>query len=132
MKLRITVHGVPYEVEVEVLDAGDGFPPPSALPNPNAVPGAAPPRPAAVAAAPSPPPAPGASDEHVLLSPVPGTVQEICCQAGDVVAAGQELVVLDAMKMRTCIAAQHDGTVQAIKVAVGDGVREGQALVEFQ
>lgn len=32
MKLKITVHGVAYEVEVEVLDPGEGFAPPSALP----------------------------------------------------------------------------------------------------
>ncbi len=45
MKLKITVHGVAYEVDVEVLDAGAGFPPVCVSPLPQVNGGAAPPAP---------------------------------------------------------------------------------------
>ena len=44
---------------------------------------------------------------------------------------GQILVVIEAMKMNTSIAAPTSGTVKAFPVAVGDNVREGQVLVEY-
>lgn len=136
MKLRITVHGVAYEVEVEVLDAGDGFPAaPSSLPPVRPVSGA----PHSLAPAPSPaapstpsPPSPASSGgDGALTSPVPGSVLELKCAVGDTVTEGQVLVVLETMKMHTSIQAPKSGTVSALPVAVGDTVREGQTLVEF-
>lgn len=136
MKLKITVHGVAYEVDVEVLDAKrDEFGPTGALPSlgshgttrhPVTAPAGAPASaPAAASAAPVTAPAGG------VVSPIAGTVIEIKCKAGDAVTAGQELLIIEAMKMNTAIAAPGAGTVKSVLVAAGDSVRENQQLIEF-
>jgi biotin carboxyl carrier protein len=134
MKLKITVHGVAYEVDVEVLDAEGDFLQASPLP-PHAQPAAPPPAPAQAApmAAPATPatPPPGSADGAVL-SPIAGTVLEVKCKAGDEVKNGQELMVIEAMKMETAISAHRDGKIKAVPVAAGDGVRENQILVDFE
>jgi hypothetical protein len=66
-----------------------------------------------------------------VASPIAGTVLEVRCKAGDTVSSGQELVVIEAMKMETIIAAPGAGTVKAVLVAAGDSVRESQLLVEL-
>lgn len=128
MKLRITVHGVAYEVDVEVLDAGEGFPTPS-TPRPRSTrqPGAGTPPTSAPKAAPAAPAGQGA-----VASPIAGTVVEIKCKVGDEVKQGDILLVIEAMKMKTSIAAPTAGKVKAIPIAVGDTVRENQTLVEFE
>lgn len=129
MKLKITVHGVAYEVDVEVLDAGEGFPAPRAprASRPQqAHNGGAVPRPASAA------PAASAGDGGSVTSPIAGTVIEIKCKSGDSVSKDQILLVIEAMKMKTSIAAPTAGTVKAVPVAVGDTVRESQVLVEFE
>ena len=135
MKLKITVHGVAYEVDVEVLDPGEGFP--SATHLPTARPGNL----AAGSAAASPPPktpgsghkpAPPGTVGGAIASPIGGTIEEISCKPGDKVTEGQILLVIEAMKMKTSIAAPAAGTVKAVKVAVGDTVHESQILVEFE
>ncbi len=63
-----------------------------------------------------------------LLAPMPGTVVEVPAATGDVVRAGQALLVLEAMKMRQTIAAPGAGTVTEIRVAVGDQVDTGTVL----
>ncbi|HPQ39343.1 MAG TPA: biotin/lipoyl-binding protein [bacterium] len=134
MKLRITVHGTAYEVEVEVLDAGDGFPT-SPLPkiapvqtSPAGAPAAAPVKPAARPAHPQP----SSGDAGSVTSPIAGTVLEIKCRPGDQISQNQELLVIEAMKMETSIAAPAAGKIRSVDVAVGDAVREGQVLVQFE
>lgn len=126
MKLRITVHGVAYDVDVEILDPGEGFP---------GATGPLPHRAAPVAPSLSPP-APQAPQAPVrqtggVASPIAGTVLEIRCKVGDDVPGGQVVAVLEAMKMKTNITAPAGGKVKAIPVAVGDSVREGQLLIEL-
>jgi biotin carboxyl carrier protein len=135
MKLKITVHGVAYEVDVEVLDAGDGFPPASSLPRPSTPSSKAPSGGPAPSAAPAPSRAPKAGPAGAggsVASPIAGTVVEIKCKPGESVSEGQVLLVIEAMKMKTSIAAPTSGTVKAIPIAVGDTVRESQTLVEFE
>ena len=67
-----------------------------------------------------------------LNSPMPGTVVRVDVAAGDRVAKGRALVVVEAMKMEHVIAAPADGTVAAVKVAVGDQVAEGAELVTME
>lgn len=130
MKLKITVHGVAYEVDVEVLDAGEGFPQSS---RPRSRNGA---RPSAAVSAPAvkPPsgPAPAAGDGGGVTSPIAGTVVEIKCKVGEAVGKDQILLVVEAMKMKTSIAAPTAGKVKAVSVAVGDSIRENQTVVEFE
>ena len=69
-----------------------------------------------------------AGDDRVA-SPIPGRVAAVLCGAGDVVARGQVLVVVEAMKTELRIAAPIAGTVARVAVAVGDQVEEGAELV---
>jgi acetyl/propionyl-CoA carboxylase alpha subunit len=55
-------------------------------------------------------------------TPVPGTVTHVAVEVGDVVEAGQALVVLEAMKMEHTIRADSDGTVTELHVSVGQSV----------
>lgn len=125
MKLKITVHGVAYDVDVEVLDAGEGFPA-SPLPRTanNGQTGPAP------VAAPSSKPL-STTPEDCVTSPIAGTVMEVKCKAGDTVGKGQELIMVEAMKMEASIAAPAAGTVRSVEVAAGDAIREGQVVVLF-
>ena len=131
MKLKITVHGVAYEVDVEILDPGEGFVAP-ALPQvvPLARNGASEPTPAARPR--SLTPAAAAGSEHAVASPIAGTVLEVKCRTGESVSANQVLLVLEAMKMKTSITAPTAGRIKAVPVAAGDTVREGQTLVELE
>ena len=81
------------------------------------------------AAAATPAAAPAAAGEgKTLASPIPGTVMKIVAPAGSQVAAGETVLILEAMKMETEIKAETAGTVAAVNVAVGDVVAEGDAL----
>jgi acetyl-CoA carboxylase carboxyltransferase component len=67
-----------------------------------------------------------------LPAPVHGTVIGIEVVVGQPVAAGQTLLLLEAMKMEVALEAQVSGVVRAIVVAVGDVVDEGSTLVEME
>ena len=66
-----------------------------------------------------------------LKAPVSGAVIAIEVVAGQRVAAGQTLLLLEAMKMEVPLEAPAAGTVRALAAAVGDVVHEGALLVEF-
>ncbi|MBF6620291.1 MAG: ATP-grasp domain-containing protein [Patulibacter sp.] len=67
-----------------------------------------------------------------LDAPLPGTVLRVDVAAGDAVALGQRLLVLEAMKMEHEVTATCAGTVTAVHVAVGDAVDGGQTLLVVQ
>jgi acetyl/propionyl-CoA carboxylase alpha subunit len=73
----------------------------------------------------------GAGPAH-LDSPLPGQVIAIHVSPGQRVAEGDELVVVEAMKMEHAIRSPADGTVRAVLCATGDQVGRGQALVDFE
>jgi len=136
MKLRITIHGNAYEVEVEVLDPGNGFP---VAPLPHVVQPPMMQQPAQATSALShqvppktPQPRHSTASTNSVQSPIAGTIIEIKCKAGDQIKANQELVIIEAMKMETSIAAPVDGVISKVEVAAGDTVREGQILVHFE
>jgi len=65
----------------------------------------------------------------VLKAPMPGLVVRVEVIAGQVVEAGEGLVVVEAMKMENELRASHRGTVEQIHVQAGDRVEKGAPLV---
>jgi 3-methylcrotonyl-CoA carboxylase alpha subunit len=71
-------------------------------------------------------------DAGALEAPMPGRVTAVKTAPGARVARGDELVVVEAMKMENALRAPRDGTVRAVHVAVGEMVAAGRALVELE
>ena len=93
-------------------------------------------KPAVAAAAPAAAPAaakPAAAPAggNVVTAPLNCKITQVLVKAGDQVASGDTVVMLEAMKMENSITAEAAGTVKAVLVNVGDQVDGGQALVEF-
>jgi methylmalonyl-CoA carboxyltransferase 1.3S subunit len=133
VKLRITVDGKVYEVDVEVAPpehpiygVGGYFPmSPARVPAP---------APAAAAPATLPGSDTGTpvNEEKVCRSPISGIVVRVTVQVGEQIQIGDGVLVLEAMKMETDITAPVAGKVSQINVNVGDSVKGGQVLVEFE
>ncbi len=64
-----------------------------------------------------------------ILSPMPGTIIEVQVNIGDEVVEGQELLVLEAMKMENPIVATTDGKIKEINVKVDDKVATKQVML---
>lgn len=121
-KMRVSVNGVAYDVEVEMLEDDDvpgvsyGFP---TTPTP---PAGTPPR----------PPELPRSQGGVLESPLAGTVIEVKVQAGAQVRQNDPILVVEAMKMNTNVSSPTAGKVKEVLVKAGDHVVQGQPLVRFE
>ena len=96
---------------------------------PAAAPKAAPAAAAPVTAAPTLSPA--AVGAKSVTAPLPGSITKINVKVGDTVAAGDTVLMMEAMKMENSISAEFGGTVKAILCKEGDQVQSGQALVEL-
>lgn len=68
---------------------------------------------------------------NTLRAPIPGVVVAIKVHPGDSVTTGQELLVLEAMKMRNAIRSPRDGQVVKVHATVGQTVNHNDPLVEF-
>ncbi|MEQ8332966.1 acetyl/propionyl/methylcrotonyl-CoA carboxylase subunit alpha [Nisaea sp.] len=67
-----------------------------------------------------------------LLSPMPGLLVSLAVAEGDAVKAGQELAVVEAMKMENVLRAEKDGTVAKIHAAAGASLTVDQQIIEFE
>jgi biotin carboxyl carrier protein len=67
--------------------------------------------------------------DGAVRSPGVGTVVDVLVAVGATVAAGEDLVVVESMKVEIPVAAPHAGRVAAIAVAAGDHVEAGDVLV---
>jgi len=67
-----------------------------------------------------------------LLSPMPGLLVKLGVKVGDQVKAGEELAVVEAMKMENSLRATNDGIVAKISADVGDSLMVDQAILEFE
>ena len=67
-----------------------------------------------------------------VRSEVAGNVWKVLVQPGDAVAADQDLLIIESMKMEIPVSAPSAGTVQELLVAEGEGVGEEQALLRLQ
>ena len=67
-----------------------------------------------------------------LLSPMPGLLVSVAVKIGDEVGVGEELAVVEAMKMENILYARADGIVKHISAASGDSLAVDQIILEFE
>lgn len=72
------------------------------------------------------------SEEGVVTAPMPGDIVEIHVRPGQHVGAGDELCVLDAMKMKNVIYASREGAIASVEVSVGQAVDYGAVLFTYE
>ena len=73
----------------------------------------------------------GGGDDR-LKAPMPGRVVLVRARPGDTVGAGQELLVLEAMKMELALKAPRDGVIADVRAAAGDFVEADAVLVTLE
>lgn len=114
--IKVTVDGETIYVEVERLpQAGPTFPL----------------RTSGVGFPPTRPPAPRVS-EKIIRSPMPGKIMAVTVRPGDTIAAGQEVCVVEAMKMEQSIRTSQSGVVKAVHVQPLQQVGADDPLVELE
>lgn len=143
MKITVKIKDTSYEVEVGDINARpitatlegtqyevwpEGTPETTTIPvvTKSDIPAA--PKAAAPAAAPV---SPVADSGKSVVAPIPGVIISLSVKAGDQVNAGQEVCILEAMKMKNSIKASRTGKIGAIRVNPGDHVQHGQVLFEY-
>ena len=72
------------------------------------------------------------ADPRIILSFIPGTVLEIFIKQGQSVSKGEDLMILDAMKMKNRLNCSMNGKVKSIAVKKGDKVSKGTVLLELE
>ncbi|SOC42603.1 acetyl-CoA carboxylase biotin carboxyl carrier protein subunit [Ureibacillus acetophenoni] len=68
----------------------------------------------------------------IIKADMAGTVWKVLVQEGDIVEAGQDVVILESMKMEIPIATEVGGTVKRVIVAEGDFINSEADLVEIE
>ncbi len=71
-------------------------------------------------------------NDDILRSPMPGRVMSVMVRPGDAVSAGDEVCVVEAMKMEQSILAHRDGVVKTVFVQPLDSVNANDPLVELE
>ncbi len=67
-----------------------------------------------------------------LLSPMPGLLTKVLVDEGDAVIAGQDVAIIEAMKMENTLKALKDGTVKRVAAGAGDSLAVDAVIVEFE
>lgn len=119
MKLKVTVNGTPYDIDVEVEE--QEAPQLGAIVIGGSGPAIAAPSTASVQAA----------SANAVVAPLAGSVARILVEEGQAIEAGEVLLVLEAMKMETELTAPKAGTVARILVEKGTAVQAGEGLIEL-
>ncbi len=73
-----------------------------------------------------------AKQVNSIQSPMPGLILEINVQQGQEVKQGDNLLILEAMKMENNLTSPRDGVIKTIQVKKGDTVEKGLLLIEFE
>ncbi len=138
----VTIRGKQYTVEItdpharpvraivdgEVIEVNVAPTPVVAAPLPVVIPAPSPVVPSATVAPPDETPRQQTAAEEIK-APLPGTVVSIGVKVGDAVQRGQELCVLEAMKMNNPIRASKPGVITQLCVDVGQQVQHGDPLM---
>ena len=74
----------------------------------------------------------GSASGTAIKAPLPGVITDIPVEVGQEVAAGDTVIVLEAMKMANALQAEKAGKISAIVVKVGQSVMEDEALVYIE
>ena len=137
-QFEVTVGGETYAVTLAEDQAvgGAAIAPAAAPAAPKAAPAAAPaaaPKaaPAPAAAAPKKQPA-GGGGKGAVKAPMPGKILEVSVKPGDTVKRGQQVAILEAMKMHNSLGATQDGVIAEVCVDVGQTVAHGDVIVTFK
>ena len=72
-----------------------------------------------------------AAGGNQVIAPMPGRIVLVKCKAGDVVEQGQELLVMEAMKMELALKAPRDGSIESVTASQGEFVEADAVLVRF-
>lgn len=67
-----------------------------------------------------------------VLAPMTGTVKELLVSVGDRVGRGQEVAVLESMKMEIPVESPHEGTVTEVTVAIPQRIEQGDLLLRLE
>lgn len=138
MKVNLTIEGKQYQVTLKDLTARpiiaevDGqayevWPEDEEAPTPTAISSSS--KPAATSTTTSTPVTAG---NLTLNAPLPGVIISIEVKEGQAVTSGQELYVLEAMKMKNSIKADRNGKIASIHVTSGDLVKHNQPIMTFE
>ena len=124
-KFRITLNGVCHEVEVERVQTGHH---PQHQHQYHAAPAAAAaPAPATVSA-----PAPTITGGEKISAPMPGKILAVEVSEGQAVKRGDNLLILEAMKMQNEIKAPRDGVIKSLFITAGKAVTSGEVLLTLE
>src|ERR1700682_4502343 len=72
------------------------------------------------------------ADRYLVAAPLPGTIVEVAVSVGDTVRAGQELVIIESMKLEHVVSADRPGLVRTVAAVVGQTVVPGSPLAEVE
>jgi biotin carboxyl carrier protein len=122
--VTVKVNGKEFSVEMDSLGSAAPVAAPAAVAVPR-VPAA----PVPVVSTPAP--APAASSGNDIRSPMPGVILDVVVKAGEAVKAGQVLCSLEAMKMKSAIRSNRDGTIASVDVKDGQRVAFGDVIVRY-
>ena len=67
-----------------------------------------------------------------IKSPMPGLVLDILVKPGDIIKKGDQVLILEAMKMENIIKSQTDAIVKSVDIETGVAVEKGQILIKFE
>lgn len=115
-QVQVEVNGRPFTVEIRrPSPAGE---PTGTMPSPSGI----------------PPQGPGIASigSKLVTAPLPGLIKSVTVRPGQRVAPGEELLVIEAMKMDNVIRAGREGTIGTVYVAEGRRVAHGERLLEYQ
>ena len=70
--------------------------------------------------------------DNILLCPMPGLVVDVLAQKGERVFRGQNLVILESMKMESGVASPVDGVIAEVRVKKGQAVEADETLIKFE